>query len=215
MNRMDLSTDDGGVALHELPDELPDGSSILVAKPASLSDYALTLRVSDRYADPDDCRLILTTAVGAARTIDQHESVVTGSAERRFGVVDASDGHQPSAPFQEHPTVSLPNPSELTRIVLALQQLESTLSKDCATINVVVRSLSPILEGTRLEPVTRVVEQLIDRQRAAGGIAVFGLEYTRHDNRTMTALRDRVDAVVWVEDTPSGLHLECEGVRRR
>lgn len=214
MNRMDHSHDDG-VALHDLPDELPDGSSILVAKPTSLTDHALTLRLSDRYADPDDCRLVLTTEIDAARTIDQHDEIADGSAAGRLGVVDATESHQPSAPFQEHPTVSLPNPAELTRIVLALQQLESTLSKDCETINVVVRSLTPMLDGSRLEQVIRVVEQLVERQRSAGGVAVFGMEYTRHGDRTMRALSDTVDAIVWVEESTNGPHLDFQRARSR
>ena len=215
MNRMDPAADDDGGALRDLPDELPAGSSILVAKPAPMDDRTLTLRLSDRYADPADCRLVLTTAVDAERTIDQHRAVVDDSASGRLAVVDASGGNRPSAPFQEHPTVSLPNPSELTRIVLALQQLESTLSRDCETIDVVVRSLSPILEETRLQHVTRVVDQLAARQRSDGGVAVFGIEYTRHDDRTMRRLAGLVDAVVWVEATGDETDFDVQWTRGR
>ena len=215
MNRTEQPRTDRDVDLSELPAALPAGSSVLVAKPDSLTEHALSLRISSRYADSDDARLVLTTAVDADRTIEQHQAIVADSSAGRLGVVDASEGYQPSAPFQECPTVSLPNPSELTRIVLALQQLESTLSAQTPTIDVVVRSLSPMLAGSRLEQVVRVVDQLVDRQRSTGGVAVFGLEYTRHDDRTMRELQELVDAVVWVEETADELRLDVQWARAR
>lgn len=196
----------------DLPDSLADGASILLATPSALSDRRLALALSERYADPGDCRLVLTTEVDAERTIEDHRALVDETGGR-LGIVDASENHRPSAPFQEYPTVSLPNPSELARIVLALQQLESTLSADCETINVVVRSLSPLVEESRLDHVTRVVGQLVDRQRSTGGVAVFGLEYTRHDTATIAALRDAVDAVVWAEATDTGQVLDFQRER--
>ena len=215
MNRTEPTRTVRDVDLSALPEALPAGSSVLVAKPDSLTEHALSLRISSRYADLDDARLVLTTAVDADRTIEQYRAIVADSGAGRLGVVDASEGYQPSAPFQECPTVSLPNPSELTRIVLALQQLESTLAAQAPTIDVVVRSLSPMLTGSRLEQVVRVVDQLVDRQRSIGGVAVFGLEYTRHDDRTMRELQELVDAVVWVEETADGLRLDVQWARAR
>lgn len=196
----------------DLPATLPDGSSILLATPSGLSEGGLALSVSERYADPGDCRLVLTTEDDAERAIAGHRELVDETGGR-LAVVDASESHDPSAPFQEYPTVSLPNPSELTRIVLAMQQLESTLSAECETINVVVQSLSPVIEGSRLEHVSRVVDQLVDRQHATGGTAVFGLEYTRHDADVIAALRDAVDAVIWAEAGDTGPSFEFQRER--
>lgn len=210
MNQIDPTLD--VLADQDLPATLPDGSSILLATTTGLGEGGLALSVSERYADPGDCRLILTTEGDAERAIAGHRDLVDETGGR-LAVVDASESTDPSAPFQEYPTVSLPNPSELTRIVLALQQLESTLSADCETINVVVQSLSPVIEGSRLEHVSRVVDQLVDRQRSTGGVAVFGLEYTRHDADVLDALREAVDAVIWAEATGSGPSLEFQRER--
>lgn len=196
----------------DLPATLPDGSSILLATPAGLSEGGLALSVSERYADPGDCRLVLTTEDDAESAIADHRELVDETGGR-LAVVDASESRDPSAPFQESPTVSLPNPTDLSRIVLAMQQLETTLSAECETINVVVQSLSPVLEGSRLEHVSRVVDQLVNRQSSTGGVAVFGLEYTRHDADALATLREAVDAVIWAEATGSGPSLEFQRER--
>lgn len=196
----------------DLPADLPDGTSILLATPSGLREGGLELSVSERYADPGDCRLVLTTEDDADDAIAGHRKLV-GETGGRLAVVDASESRDPSAPFQEYPTVSLPNPTDLSRIVLAMQQLESTLAAECETINVVVQSLSPVIEGSRLEHVSRVVNQLVDRQRSTGGVAVFGLEYTRHDADAIATLREAVDAVIWAEATGSGPSLEYQRER--
>ena len=201
--------------LEDLPTDVPDGSSILVAKPAALTDRAVELQIAEHYAAPGSCHLVLSTDVDGAQTVEQYRSIGDEGTGGRCGVVDASDSDHPSAPFQTHPIVSLPNPADLSRIVLALQQLESTLAGSSPTINVVARSLTPVVERARHDQVMRVVEQLVERQRSAGGVAVFGLEYTRHDDRTMTALRRLVDAVVWVETSAEDIRLDLDRGRIR
>lgn len=59
------------------------------------------------------------------------------------------------------------------------------------------------------------VDQPVDRQRSAGGVAVFGLECTRHDDRTMRELSTLVDAVVWVESTADGPRLDFQRTSTR
>lgn len=204
------------ITLDSLPTDIPDGSAILVAKPASLLEHSLPLQITNRYAKPGDRRVVLTTTVDAERTIEQHLALSRGSPDERVGVVDVSGEDHPSAPFQKNPTVSLPDPSELTRIVMALWELGSTLSKRGSATHVVVRSLTPMLEAERLARVARVVEQLVERQRSVGGVAVFGIEYTSHDDRTMVELSEIVDGVVWVEETSDGqLRFDLQRSRNR
>lgn len=201
------------IDFEDVPGTVPDGSTLLVAKPAPLEEYALTPRLVDRYANPDEGRLVVTTTVDADRTIRNHRAI-SAEASDRLGIVDASDRRQPSSPFQQYPTVSLPHPGELTRIVLALWELNATMSSTCNRTHVVVRSLTPILEEEPIERVARVIDQLADRKREDDGLLVVSVEYTAHDEATMSYLRELVDAVVWAEVAADG-PLELEYRRAR
>ncbi|RQH00080.1 hypothetical protein EA472_12790 [Natrarchaeobius oligotrophus] len=206
---------DESVDLDTLPRSIPDGSVICVARSSPLTDNALPLRITERYAAPDDCRIIVTTATDADETIAQ-QNAITPTGEHRVGVIDTTADDHVESLYQEHPTISLARTGELTQITLALWDLEEALSTSCSTPHVIVRSLTPTLEQAGLERLTNVLESVIEHQRAAGSLTVFGIEYTAHDERTMAALETLVDGIVWVERTGQGdLELEYRRTHHR
>lgn len=213
--RRAYDVEDGSVDLEAIPRSVPNGSVICVAGPSPLTDYALPLRITDRYTATDDCRIIVTTATGADETIAQ-QNAITPAGGHRVGVIDTTADEHVASLYQEHPTISLARTGELTQITLALWDLEEALSTACSTPHVIVRSLTPILEQAGLERVTNVLESVIEHQRAAGSLTVFGIEYTAHDERTMAALERLADGIVWVERTGQGdLELEYQRTHHR
>ncbi|WP_312908055.1 DUF7504 family protein [Natronosalvus caseinilyticus] len=201
-----------------LPNNLTEDSVILVAKPAPLEEYAVSLRILDRYTSPDDRRIVVTTAVSAERTIQQ-QTALASPESGRFGVIDATPQHQPSAPFQQYPVVSLPHSVELTRLVLALWELEASMASGSQQTHFGIRSLTPLLVDEGLGRTVSVLEHLIE-DRSDSGLVVLGLEYTRHDEDTLAALRAIVDGIVWVEERTDGsisaayrrVHAQPDGV---
>lgn len=181
-----------------LPDTVSNGSAICIAKPAPLTDYALPLRVVDRYADSSACRIIVTPAVEADETIRQHDAM-SSSADSRLGIIDLTGDEHLDVLYQSNPVIYRPHPGELAQITIALWEVENTLSSSCSKTHLIFRSLTPILLEDDLERVTNVLERVIDQQRSDSSLTVFSVDYTEHDERTMTALKDLVDGVVWVE----------------
>ncbi|WP_425499142.1 DUF7504 family protein [Natronosalvus rutilus] len=185
-----------------LPDSLTEDSVILVAKPAPLEEHAVSLRILDRYTSPEERRIVVTTAISAERTIRQ-QTALESPDSGRFGVVDATPQNHPSSPFQKYPVVSLPHSVELTRLVLALWELEASMASDSRTTHFGIRSLTPLLADEGLERTISVLEHLIEG-RTDSGLVVLGLEYTRHNEATLSALREIVDGIVWIEERTDG-----------
>lgn len=207
--------DDDPVDLDTLPETVASGSTLLVATPEPIDEYALPLRIADRYARSDECRLVVTATVDAERTIRQQLSVSPSPAPG-FGVVDATGDEHLLSLYQEYPTVYLPYPGELAHVSLALWELETALSPSRPNPHLIFRSLSPLLAEDSLERVTNVLGRLIEQRRSSGSLTVLGVEYTAHDEHTMAALRALADAVVWVDTSPDArLELEYRRIRNR
>ncbi|USZ72498.1 hypothetical protein NGM15_04055 [Natronosalvus halobius] len=66
-----------------------------------------------------------------------------------------------------------------------------------------IRSLTPLLADEGLERTISVLEHLIEG-RTDSGLVVLGLEYTKHDEATLSALREIVDGIVWIEERTDG-----------
>ncbi|MHC3439972.1 DUF7504 family protein [Natrialbaceae archaeon A-gly3] len=203
MNETSTNThgiDDDSLDLRDLPETVPSGSVICIAKPAPLTGHALSLRITDHYTDCDDCRIIVTPSVSAEETIQQ-QNALTPSADHRLGIIDTTATEHLEALYQENPTVYLPRTGELTQITLALWELEEALSTPCSTPHMIFRSLTPVLAEEGLDRVTNILEQIIEYQRTHSSLTVFSVEYTEHDEETMIALETLADRIIWVEQT--------------
>lgn len=216
MNRFqvdDWTTDDALIDCDDLPEIIPEKSVLCIAKPAPLTERALPLRIANRYADNADCRVIVTSSVGAEETIAQQKSIGWSTASR-LGVVDTTADEHLAALYQNNPTVFLPRSGDLTQISLALEELEESLSSSCSKTHVVFRSLTPILAESSLDGVRSVLKCVIEHQRTDSSLTVFSVEYTEHGEATMTALEKLVDGIVWTEQTANdGLRLTYQRAR--
>lgn len=186
-----------------LPKTIRSRSVVCIAKPAPLTEYALPLRITNRYADPDDCRIILTPSVEAGETIRQQDAI-SPMDDTRLGILDTASDKYRDALYQPTPVVYRPHPGELAQITLALWELETALSPSCPKTHLLVRSLTPILTADSRERVINVLKQLIKRQQSNSSLTVFSVQYTDHSESAMTALTALADGVVWVERGSNG-----------
>lgn len=212
-NRNIRELEDSTVDFEGIPDTISDDSTICIAKPAPLTEYAVPLRITDRYTAANDCRIIVTSSVSAEETIQQQKSL-THTAASRIGVVDMTAGEHLESLYQENPTISIPRPGELSQLAIAVWDLHEALSTSCSKTHVILRSLTPILDEEPLERVTNVLERLIRRQRSSSSLTVFSIEYTEHDEATIAAFKDLADGIVWVEQAGDrNLRLDYRRVR--
>ncbi|WP_436343695.1 DUF7504 family protein [Natronorubrum sp. FCH18a] len=215
-----FKTDDWGstdslIDYDGLPETISSNAALCIAKPAPLTEYALPLRIVNRYADRNDCRIIVTSSVSAEETIRQQQTIAQ-SGDYRIGVVDTTADEYLAALYQENPTVYLPHSRELTQLSLAIWDLHETLSESCSKTHVGIRSLTPILAEGRLESVINALERWIERQRSTSSLTVFSVDYTEHDEATMAALERLVNGIVWTEQTErQGLRFDYHRTRTR
>ena len=207
--------DERSIELQTLPESVPPGAAILLAKPAPFDEFELPLRVVAQYTDSDECLIAATTSLTADEIIRQYtDNRSTGFG--RFGVIDATAKHYQSAPYQEHPTISIQYPGELVQLTLAFWELHTAFSKSCLRTHFVIQSLTPLLLEDDLDRVVNVLQNRIERQRENSSLTVCSIQYTQHDDATMNALMQIFDGVLWVEESADGqLGFDYERARGR
>ncbi|SEO47667.1 hypothetical protein SAMN05216388_101322 [Halorientalis persicus] len=184
------------------PEALTDGATVLLCG-FDPTEYALGLRCLAQFGSTDDSAIVVTTNQGVSETSDTFSSL-TGSAQgASIGVVDmVSEGQSISAAYGEVPTVYTPSQGDTERLVIGLSDLTTKIPAG-GNRHLVVRSLSPMLSATSRANVSDVVER-ISGLRTPDGLAVFGLDYTAHDEETVTAIAETADRVLWITEQPDG-----------
>lgn len=184
------------------PEALTDGATVLLCG-FDPTEYALGLRCLAQFGTAGDSAIVVTTIQGVSETSDTYSSLLGRDAGPSIGVVDmVSEGQSISAAYGEVPTVYTPSQGDTERLVIALSDLTGKIAAG-DNRHLVVRSLSPMLRAASRANVSDVVER-ISGLRTADGLAVFGLDYTKHDEETVTAIAETADRVLWMTHQSDG-----------
>lgn len=183
------------------PDAIADGST-LVCCGFDPTKHALGLRALRRFGAAGDSAVVVTTERGVEATVADYTELDDGGSPA-ISVVDmVSEGQSIEATYGDVPTIFTPSVGDTERLVIALSELTSPTPIETDR-HLLVRSLSPILETAAADQVGDVVER-ISGLRTQGGLALFGLDYTRHSERTVTQIASSVDRVLWVSRGADG-----------
>lgn len=186
-----------------VPEAVTAGTTILVAGSVDPSAHGVCLGILREFGQPDDVAFVVSTTESATETIARYESADAPDGPT-IRLVDTTSKRQfVSALYNEVPTIFTPAPNDLERTVLGLSELSEMGTPKGGSRHVVVRSLTPLLSGTSVTDVGRVVDRIVGL-RTGTGLGLFGLDFTAHDERTVTELARRVDAVVWASRTTDG-----------
>lgn len=198
-----------------LPARLVHGGTVLLASAGDPTQYAVDLRAICEYGTAADAAFVVTMTESAERTLEAYEQLDSGDSPS-VGLVDTTaDQPSVSAIYGEQPVIFTPSPGDLERLVLALSNLLGYRSLEKETRHLVVRSLTPILEAAGTSRVRTVLEQLTDVS-SQSGLCLLGIDYTRHDEETITALAEQVDGILWITQTESEqLEFEYQPARSR
>lgn len=193
----------------EFPEAIDAGATVLLAGNVDPSTYALGLRALYQCSQADDTAVVVTTTESAEQTLDTYSSVCPTDDRPRIGIVDTTSEQQyVSAVYDASPVVF--TPSDLERIVMALAEITGNQAPTNGTRHLVVRSLTPLLRDSPTNAVCNVMER-ISGLRAESGLGLFGLDYTQHDEATMSKLAERVEYILWVSHGhESGLEFELQ-----
>lgn len=197
------------------PDGMAAGSTVLVASAGNPTPAAVGLQAVCRYGRGDDSALVVTTTESADRTIERYERVRSGRDGPSIRIADTTADQGVSAMYNETPVVHTPSPGDLERLVLALSELSADEPPTNGNRHLIVQSLTPILETTPTERVCTVLDR-ITGLRSEAGLCVLGIDYTAHDEATMSELAERVDGILWITQSASDeAKFEYRSTRKR
>ena len=195
-------SDQEGLEALTFPEALTDGATVLLCG-FDPTEYALGLRCLKQFGSAGDSAIVVTTNQGVSETTDTYSSLIGSESGPSIGVVDmVSEGQSVTAAYGEVPTVYTPSQGDTERLVIALSDLTGKIAAG-GNRHLVVRSLSPMLTATSTANVSDVIER-ISGLRTTGGLAVFGLDYTAHDEETVTAIAQTADRVLWITEQSDG-----------
>lgn len=211
---IDPSIDDSTPALPDFPDAMGNGATVLVAGTIDPSTVALGLRALCQYGSSDDSAHVVTTTESAEETGAVYEDLSSSDCPS-IGLVDTtSESQYVASLYGGTPTVFTPSSADLERIVIGLSELSETMTPTAESRHLIIRSLSPLLEYSSSERVCNILQR-ISGLRIGSGIAVYGLNYTEHDEETIADLAQHVDGILWVTDgSDSALDFEYQLARR-
>lgn len=194
----DSTVEPDTVAIDPLPDSLTDGSTVLVATTGDPSQDAVCLRILRAQASEGDTAFVVTTTESADRTVERYRSLEGTAGGPPLSVVDTISKQQ-SVPalYEETRVVFTPSPGDLERLVIALTDLADRAPRTSGARHLVIRSLTPVLESSSPTHVGAVLDR-VTGLRSESALCLVGIDYTAHDEETMTAMADLVDGVLWV-----------------
>lgn len=191
------------------PDGLVAGSTVLLAGDVDPVTYAVGLRALCHYGHSDESALVVTTTESANQTLTSYNTVCSDSDRPFLSFADTASTHQYiNNVYGEPPTVQIPSPGDLERLMVALSDLAQNSSAQNNTRHLLVRSLTPLLESAPSTRVWAVLEQITGLQTETG-LSFLGVDAAAHSEKTMIELTDRVDGVLWITRT-SGNHIKFE-----
>lgn len=196
------------------PDRFSTGATVLLASAGDPAKYAVDLHALCQYGNASDRALVVTTTESATETMAAFDRVCPESKRPSLGFVDTTS-NQPSvsAIYDETPIILTPSPGDLERLVVALADLSEEKPPAQGERHLAIRSLTPILQSTSTTHVCAVLER-IGGLRSGGGLCLFGLDYTAHDEETIEAVSQHVDAVLWItRDASDTIQLDYRPAR--
>lgn len=184
------------------PDGMRDGATVVLCG-FDPTELGLGLHCLHRVGSAEDNAVVVTTVHGVEPTVESYGSLGDPEGNPALSVVDmVSEGQSISATYSEVPTVFTPSEGDTERLVLALSELTDGVAPN-GQRHLVVRSLSPMLEQASTDRVVDVVKR-ISGLRTDDGVALFGLDYTSHDEDAVQRIASAADRVLWVTKDSSG-----------
>lgn len=177
------------------------GETVLVASAGSPTRDAICLRLLQRHATGDDRALVVTTTESAAATVETHERRSAGPDDSAsLALVDTTNSRpSTSVLYGDRSVVHLPSARDLERVIVGLSELHEEPRPSADGQYLVVRSLTPILEATETAHASAALDRITGIHDEPG-LSLLGVDRTAHDEETLRAIVDGVDAVLWVTE---------------
>lgn len=195
-------------------DDLPlsaveSGTNLLVAGPAMGGTRDLFLRMVAPVPGEEGV-ILVSTKSNAERMVEELQDTDPRIDTRAVGIVDAA-GSQGMDEGGQIRTVS--GPSDLTGIGMEVTDLyETFVGQGAQRVRVGVDSISTRLMYTDVQTVFRFMHVTTGRVSSAGGMGVYVIDPSSHDDQTTQTLNQLFDARVDVREGEDGPELRMRGL---
>ena len=184
--------------------ELTAGTSLLVTGPPMTGKRRVGLDVLANGAAIGDGAIVVTTKDDAERVLDEYRSLA-GDADPEsadIGVVDCVSRQQGVDELPDARISYVSSPEDMTGIGIKFSELleEFHANRGLERNRVLFHSITALLLYSNSETVFRFLHVFTGRIRSVGGLGVFVIESTVHDDQTMGTIQQLFDGVIEVAD---------------
>jgi len=195
-----------------LPVEDLAPGTYLLAGPAMSGKYDLLLSLMAEGIEAGDGALFVTTNDDAGGVIDDIEDRV-GDLPENVRLVDCVSERQGAGSLPSDRVEYVSSPADLTGIGIGVsEQLRRLANSDVERTRMAFYSLSTLLMYADLETVFRFLHVLTGRVDGIGGIGVFAIDPTTHDEGTINTLKQLFDGMIELRDGSDGRELRLVGI---
>lgn len=216
-----MSADDasGEPAGYVFPDHLPidpiaPGSTVLVAGPAlsRSEDLATSLVTAGSGTDPREGMLFVSTNMTCEKLLTACERLEPGFAADRTGVIDCSG--QDLDEYRSDPQVkAVSTQSDLTGIGMKFSALYESLygAMEGGRVRTGLISLSSLSMYVDMRSLFRFAQTLSGRIDSAGGLGIFAIDPTTHEQKTVNTFSQVADGRIEVREPDADAPADADG----
>ncbi|SIR82672.1 hypothetical protein SAMN05421858_3990 [Haladaptatus litoreus] len=192
-----------GTVVDDLPSMADSEAVLLLTGSVERHRTLLGLWLLERCRNESDSITLVTTEL-SAETLTTEYIPDERSRLPALGIVDTTSKHESlTMVYQPTPTIYTPRHGDVTRTSLAISELDDVLSRPDGRRHLLVSSFSSILADTTLEQASRFVDSVTGKS-ADFGCTLLDVDFTAHDDETLTALRSKADGIIWAEERTDG-----------
>ena len=196
--------------------DLDPGTSLLITGQPMTGKRRLGLDVLANGAASGDGAIVVTTKDDAERVLDDFRSAAgngdgdgnsnsdgsTGLDGTNLGIVDCVSRQQGVDELADARVTYVSSPEDMTGIGIEFSELleEFRSNRGLERNRVLFHSITALLLYSNPETVFRFLHVFTGRIRSVGGLGVFVIESTVHDDRTMGTIQQLFDGVIAVDD---------------
>jgi KaiC/GvpD/RAD55 family RecA-like ATPase len=184
--------------------EVDPGTSLLIAGPPMSGKRQIGLDVLAAGSAVGDGAIVVTTKDDAERILENfHSSAGDVDADAaNFGVVDCVSRQQGVEELTDARVRYVSSPEDMTGIGIEFSELleEFHANRGLEGNRVLFHSITALLLYSNPETVFRFLHVFTGRIRSVGGLGVFVIESTVHDDQTMGTIQQLFDGVIEVTE---------------
>lgn len=194
-----------------LPVEDLEPGTYLLSGPAMSGKYGLLLSLVTEGIEAGDGALFVTTNEDADGVIEDVEERL-GHLPDNLRLVDCVSERQGGGSLPADQVEYVSSPADLTGIGIGVsEQLRRFAQSDVEQTRMAFYSLSTLLMYAELETVFRFLHVLTGRVDSIGGIGVFAIDPTTHEESTVNTLKQLFDGMIELRDGTDGREVRLVG----